>query len=81
MGSQELDMTSQLKNCYYILKILLLLHFIWASLESPPAVQETQVRSMGREDPGEGTGYPLQYSCLENSVERGVWQATVHGVT
>ena len=28
----------------------------------------------------EGTGYPLQYSCPENSVYRGAWQATVHGV-
>ena len=31
--------------------------------------------------PGEGNGYPLQYSCLENSMDRGVWWATVHGVT
>ena len=29
---------------------------------------------------GEGNGYPLQYSCLENSIDRGAWQATVHGV-
>ena len=29
---------------------------------------------------GEGNGYPLQYSCLENSRDRGAWQATVHGV-
>ena len=30
---------------------------------------------------GEGNGYPLQYSCLENSMDRGSWQATtVHGV-
>ena len=31
--------------------------------------------------PGEGNGKPLQYSCLENSMNRGAWQATVHGVT
>ena len=31
-----------------------------------------------RRTPGEG--YPLQYSCLENSMNRGAWQATVHGV-
>ena len=31
--------------------------------------------------PGEGNGYPLQYSHLENSTDRGAWQATVHGVT
>ena len=30
--------------------------------------------------PGEGTGYPLQYSGLDNSIDRGAWQATVHGV-
>ena len=30
--------------------------------------------------PGEGNGNPLQYSCLENPMDRGVWQATVHGV-
>ena len=31
--------------------------------------------------PGEGNGNPLQYSCLENSVHKGAWQATVHGFT
>ena len=31
--------------------------------------------------PGEGHGNPLQYSCLENPVDRGAWLATVHGVT
>ena len=31
--------------------------------------------------PGEGNDYPLQYSCLENSMDRGGWQVTVHGVT
>ena len=30
--------------------------------------------------PGEGSGNPLQYSCLDNSMNRGAWQATVHGV-
>ena len=30
---------------------------------------------------GEGNGNRLQYSCLENSMDRGAWQATVHGVT
>ena len=29
---------------------------------------------------GEGNGNPLQYSCLENSMERGAWRATIHGV-
>ena len=30
---------------------------------------------------GEGNVYQLQYSCLKNSMDRGAWQATVHGVT
>ena len=33
-----------------------------------------------RRSPGEGNGYPLQYSCLENPMDRGAWRATVHGV-
>ena len=31
--------------------------------------------------PGEGNGNPLQYSCLENPMDRGAWRAAVHGVT
>ena len=31
--------------------------------------------------PGGGKGYPLQYSCLKNSMDRGAWQATAQGVT
>ena len=30
--------------------------------------------------PGEGNGNPIQYSCLKNSMDRGAWWATVHGV-
>ena len=38
------------------------------------------VPGLGRSS-GEGNDYSLQYSCLENSKDRGAWQATVHGVT
>ena len=37
------------------------------------------VPGLGR-SPGEGNGNPLQYSCLENPMDRGIWQATVHGI-
>ena len=37
------------------------------------------IPGLGR-SPGEGNGYSLQYSCLEKSMDRGAWQATVHGV-
>jgi len=56
--------------------------YTWASLvaqlvQTLPAMWETWVRSLGWEDsPGEGKGYPLQYSGLENSMD-----CTVHGVT
>ena len=44
-------------------------------------MQETQVRSLGqKKSPGEGNGNPLQHSSLENSMDRGAWRATVHGV-
>ena len=38
------------------------------------------IPGLGR-SPGEGNGNPLQYSCLENPLDREAWQATVHGVT
>ena len=37
------------------------------------------IPGLGR-TPGEGNGNPLQYSCLENPMDRGAWRATVHGV-
>ena len=44
-------------------------------------MQETWVQSLGWEDSlGEGNGNPLQFSCLENSMDRGAWWATVNGV-
>ena len=54
-------------------------------VKSPPAnVGDTRnagsIPWSGR-SPGGGNGNPLQYSLLENSMDRGAWQATVHGVT
>ena len=37
------------------------------------------ISGLGR-SAGEGTGNPLQYSCLENPMDRGTWWATVHGI-
>ena len=41
---------------------------------------ECSIPGLGR-SPGEGNGTHSSYSCLENSMNRGPWQATVHGVT
>ena len=60
------------------------LQYSWVSpvaqlVKNPPEMQETWGWSLGWEDSlWEGKGYPLQYSCLENSMD---WQATDHGVT
>ena len=53
-------------------------------VKNPPAnvgdiKDEGSIPESGR-FPGEGHGNPLQYSCLENPMDRGAWQATVHGV-
>ena len=45
---------------------------------NPPA-DAGNVGSLGR-SPGEGNSNPLQYSCLENPMDGGTWQATVYGV-
>ena len=49
------------------------------------AANARDIRDMGLipgsgRSPGEGNGYPLQHSCLENSLDRGAWWATVRGV-
>ena len=46
-----------------------------------PAMQETEVYLWVRRSPGERNGKPLQYSCLENPMDRGGWRSTVYGVT
>ena len=52
------------------------------SIKNPPETLETGVLFLSRKDlREEGNGNLLQYSCLENSMDTGTWQATVHGVT
>ena len=62
----------------------------WASqvvlvVKNPPANAGNKrdvglIPGSGR-SPGEGNGNPLQYSCLENPMDRGAWWAIVHGAT
>ena len=54
-----------------------------SGIKNPSAMQEMQemlVQFLGWEDPGEGCGYPLQYSLLGNHMDKGVWKATVHSI-
>ena len=52
----------------------MLTSLVTQSVENLPAMLEIQVQFLGN-------GNPLQYSCLGNWMDRGAWQATVHGVT
>ena len=49
------------------------------SKESAWDEEDPGLSPMSGRFPGEGNGYPLQYSCLENPLDRGAWWATVHG--
>ena len=53
-------------------------------VKDPPA-NAGDIRDVGSmpglgKSPGEGNGYPLQYSCLKNPMDRRAWQATVYGI-
>ena len=52
-----------------------------SAVKNPPANagDAGSIPRSGR-SPGKGTGNPLQYSCLENSMDRAAWRATLHGV-
>ena len=57
-------------------------HFSGGSVVKNLLANAGDVRSLGWEDPpGAGNGNRLQHSCLENSMDKGVWQATVCGIT
>ena len=53
-----------------------------SAVKNPPAnAGDLSSISRSGKSPGVGNGNPLQYSCLENSMDRGAWRAAVHGVT
>ena len=57
------------------------LSFISVGKESAYNAGNLGLISEWKRSPGEGNGNPFQYFCLENPMDRGAWQATVHGVT
>ena len=54
-------------------------------LKNPPAsagdIRDASSIPGSGQSPGGGPGHPLQFSCLENPMDRGAWRAAVHGVT
>ena len=62
-------------------KISLIASLVAQMVKNLLAMPGTRVQSLSQEDsPREEDGYPFQYSCLVDCMERGVWWATVHGV-
>ena len=64
-------------------KVALVLGFPGGLMVKNPSANAgnaSSIPGLGR-SPGEEIGNPLQYSCLENSMDRGAWRATVHRVT
>ena len=65
--------------------------YFWSSqvvlvIKDPTTASVGDIKDVGSipgsgRSPGEGHGNPLQYSCLENSTDRGAWQDTIHGIT
>ena len=77
-GRKELDMTEWLNN--------FLLGFLgWVVVKNLPAnagdKKDPGLMAESERFPGIGNGNPFQYSCLENSIDRGVWWSSIHGVT
>ena len=76
---------ANLANVVFYIYILLLQASQMALVVKNPLVNAGDIRDTGLipglgRSPGEGNGNPLQSSCLENPMDRGVWQATVHGI-
>ena len=69
-----------LSNCHFL--IARMYEGCAQMVKNLPAMWETYIWCLGQgRNPGEGNGYALRYSWLENSIDKGAWQATVHGVT
>ena len=81
----------KLLKCYQsLIKCILMIRFPQHTLGFPCGSYDKQSTCSAGDpgsipgswrSPGEGNGYPLQYSCLENSMDRGAWQATILGIT
>ena len=74
-GHKESDTTERLNRTELMLRASLVAQRLKHLQCGRPGFDPWSGRS-----PGEGNGNPLQYSCLENPMDRGAWWATVHGV-
>ena len=69
-----LNMLSPSKNFKFLFFSVTRASLVVQMVKNLPAIQETYIPSLGWDaSSGEGNGNPLQYSCLENSMDRGDW--------
>ena len=74
--------TQEMLSAYYIVIMIIDMNSWWLSgKESSCQYRRCRFDPWIRRSPGEGNGNPLQHSCLENPMDRGVWRAAVHGIT
>ena len=78
-SSKELDMTEQLTHTHTHMQIYGLSSWLHFKESTCQRRRLGSIPELGR-SPGEGSGNPLQYSCLGNPMDRGTWWAMVHGV-
>ena len=88
MSPNSISFATLLKYLVIFLLALIFIHLDnygnLDNIKSPP-VNAGDIKDAGPipgsgRSPGEGNGNPIQYSCLENPMDRGTWQATVHRV-
>ena len=73
------DKANIINNIFFLIEVQMI-YTGGSEAKNPHAMQETgSILGMGR-SPGEGNGNPLQYSCLENLMDRRAQWATVHGI-
>ena len=72
--------TNRVKHFVFIIENLQFPFFLFGKDSACNVEDLGSIPGLGR-SPGEGDGYLLQYSFLENSMDRGAWRATVHGIT
>ena len=79
-GENQIDSFLELGSLYFTTQNVKDLPLWLSGKESVYNAGDTDLTTGSGRSPGEGNANPLQYSCLENSIDRGAWRATVHGI-
>ena len=87
VGLLEMNSLSAFQDAFSSLKCCVKIYITWVFPDGSDSKESAcnaghprLILELGR-SPGEGHGNPLQYSCLENFMDRGAWQTTVHEIS